>query len=117
MAFQPPDRSLRRKMSAKIEMKIQISMNQKKNATMDQITSQNPKVAVPTWLQAASRTVASASSRDDRSAEAAGAPFVECGHPFLLCGPGRPWAAAPDTNHVNVPMLILHGPDRVIRCG
>ena len=41
IAFQPPDRSLRRKMSAKIEMKIQISMNQKKNATSVQIASQN----------------------------------------------------------------------------
>ena len=41
IAFQPPVRSLRRKMSAKIEMKIQISMNQKKKMTIDQITSQN----------------------------------------------------------------------------
>ena len=41
IAFQPPDRSLRRKMSAKIEMKIQISMNQKKKMTIDQTTSQN----------------------------------------------------------------------------
>ena len=44
IAFQPPVRSLRRKMSAKIEMKMQISMNQKKNATIDQITSQNVSV-------------------------------------------------------------------------
>ena len=41
IAFQPPDMSLRRKMSAKIEMKIQISMNQKKKMTIDQTTSQN----------------------------------------------------------------------------
>ena len=41
IAFQPPVRSLRRKMSAKIEMKIQISMNQKKNAISVQIASQN----------------------------------------------------------------------------
>ena len=33
-AFAPPDRSLRRKMSAKIAMKIQIAMNQKKNTSI-----------------------------------------------------------------------------------
>ena len=33
-AFAHPDRSLRRKMSAKIEMKIQIAMNQKKKTSI-----------------------------------------------------------------------------------
>jgi hypothetical protein len=33
-AFAPPERSLRRKMSAKTMMNIQINMNQKKNANI-----------------------------------------------------------------------------------
>ena len=33
-AFAPPEMSLRRKMSAKIVMKIQIAMNQKKNTSI-----------------------------------------------------------------------------------
>ena len=49
-------------MSAKMPMKIQISMNQKKNATSEKITSQNVRLAVPTWLQAASRMVKAASN-------------------------------------------------------
>ena len=61
-ALATPDRSFRRKMSAKRPMKIQINMNQKKNATSDQIASQNVKLDVPTELHAASRTVIAASN-------------------------------------------------------
>ena len=40
-AFAPPDRSLRRKMSPKIAMNIQINMNQKKNANI--VQKKSPK--------------------------------------------------------------------------
>src|SRR6476660_8958308 len=54
-AFAAPDRSLRRKMSAKIMMKIQMAMNQKKKINIDQRIS--PKVVVATIRPPCSSTV------------------------------------------------------------
>src|SRR5436190_23952752 len=45
-AFPHPLRSLRRKMSEKTVMKIQIAMNQKKNANIDHRKSPNEKSAI-----------------------------------------------------------------------
>jgi hypothetical protein len=63
IAFQPPVRSLRRKMSAKIEMKMKISMTQKKKTTIDQTMSQNVSVGPPTELHAVRNRLDAAMTR------------------------------------------------------
>src|SRR5688572_33492825 len=66
-ALAPPDRSLRRKMSPNRLMKIQMNMNQKKNAIIEKMTSQKVTLAEPTELQPAStRAMSPNSGRNGR---------------------------------------------------